>query len=338
MSLLLRFLLLVSLVPVSLAQRLELVWPTPSQAFLEKRSFETYIQPTASGVAESGLFGCVRSGGAQFHEGLDIRPVKRDRKGEPADPIFAVLPGVVRHISRVAGNSNYGRYVVLEHPDVRPAIYTLYAHLASVDGGIAIGQPVARGQVLGVMGRSASGQAIPKDRGHLHFEFGLALTQNFQRWYDAKKFGSKNDHGMWNGMNLSGFDPLEFFTEWRDGRVDNFMDYLSGQREVVRVRVSTRLIPDFVRRYPELLTRQAADAGVLSGWEISVNRTGLPFRLTPLNATELAGQAMGETRVVSVDEAWLRQCRCKHLALRKVGRWVEGRDLKNTLDLIFGPR
>lgn len=116
----------------------------------------------------------------------------------------------MRHVSRVAGKSSYGRYVVLEHPGVTPAVYTLYAHLGSVTSGLSVGQTSNKEQVLGIMGRSASGYAIPKDRAHLHFEIGLMLSRSFQLWYVGRKFGSPNDHGLWNGMNLVGMDPLVF--------------------------------------------------------------------------------------------------------------------------------
>jgi hypothetical protein len=46
---------------------------------------------------------------------------------------------VVRHINRKAGASNYGRYIVLEHPAESPPVYTLYAHLAEVAPGVAPG-------------------------------------------------------------------------------------------------------------------------------------------------------------------------------------------------------
>ena len=32
-------------------------------------------------------------GGARFHEGLDLYPIDRDRRGEPTDAVYAVLPG-----------------------------------------------------------------------------------------------------------------------------------------------------------------------------------------------------------------------------------------------------
>ena len=48
--------------------------------------------------------------------------------------------------------------------------------------------------------------AIPRDRAHLHYEIGFMMTQAFQPWYTWRKFGSPNEHGVWNGMNLMGID------------------------------------------------------------------------------------------------------------------------------------
>ena len=157
--------------------RIELSWPTPNTAYLEGKPIDAYVQPTVSGEVASGLFGCVRSGGGQFHEGVDLKPVSRDRRGEATDDIFATMSGVVRHINLRSGESSYGRYVVIEHPDLKPAVYTLYAHLSSVAPGLKTGEAVARGQVIATMGRSAGGYAIPRDRSHLHYEIGLVATR-----------------------------------------------------------------------------------------------------------------------------------------------------------------
>ncbi len=133
---------------------------------------------------------------AQFHEGIDIRCVSRDRHGRPADAVFAAMTGVVRHISTSAGDS-YGRYDVLEHPDQSPAIYTLYAHLSHIAPGLTTGDRVTRGQVIGTMGHSSGGYVIPRERAHLHFEMGVMVTREFAAWYAKKGFGSPNDHGLY---------------------------------------------------------------------------------------------------------------------------------------------
>ena len=132
--------------PCAKAQRLEFSWPTPNRAWEQGRNYTAWVQPTVSGIEESGLFGCVRSSGAQFHEGIDIRPVARDRAGEPTDKITAAMDGVVRHVSSSPGNSSYGRYIVLDHPGLTPAVYTLYAHLARIVPFVSAGLYALAGQ------------------------------------------------------------------------------------------------------------------------------------------------------------------------------------------------
>ncbi|HEX7630788.1 MAG TPA: M23 family metallopeptidase [Lacunisphaera sp.] len=321
------------------AQRMEFSWPTPNKAWEQGRDYTAWVQPTVSGEPESGLFGCVRSGGGQFHEGLDIRATTRDRHGEPTDVITAAMDGIVRHINNSSGNSNYGRYIVLEHPDQVPAVYTLYAHLSQVESGLRPGMAVKRGQPIGVMGRSASGQGIPKDRAHMHFEIGLvATTRNFNAWYAWKRFGSANEQGAYNGMNLLGIDPLDFLREFRRQHVENMQQYLDRLRGVVKVRVATSLTPDFITRYPSLL-RKPMPLGLVAGWEVECNSTGIPFAWTPLTAAELGGQRAGTAQIISVDSAVLRADRCKSLARpARGGGYTVGSDLAIILQLIFGLR
>lgn len=324
--------------PVALAQRLEFNWPTPNRAWEQGRDYAAWVQPTVSGDPESGLFGCVRRGGAQFHEGLDIRTMSRDARGEPADKIFAAMDGVVRHVNTSPGNSNYGRYLVLEHPGLTPAVYTLYAHLAKIGPGIGPGVAVKRGQAIATMGRSEGSAAIPKARAHLHFEIGLVATQDFAPWYAWRRFGRPNEHGAYNGMNLLGFDPLDFLREWRRRRVDNFQEYLGRMRTVVTVRVATSRTPDFIARYPALL-RRPLPPGLVAGWEVECNATGLPFAWTPLTAAELGGLRAGTARIVAVDAARLRAARCKSLAkTAHGGGYTPGPDLAMMLQLVFGLR
>lgn len=319
----------------ALRASIDLVFPTPQKAWTSGR-IEDFVQPTVSGDPESGLFGCVRTSGRQFHEGLDIRPTTRDRRGEPADPVFAAMDGVVKHVSNSAGSSNYGRYIVIEHPDQKPAVYTLYAHLAAIQSGIRPGVRVEKGQTLGVMGRSSSGGGIPKERGHLHFEIGLRATDNFELWYASRRFGNRNEHGDYNGMNLMGIDPLDFLRKWRAGRVDSFQEYFDGMRAMVRFRVATTRVPDFIQRYPALLRKPIN--GLIGGWEIECNATGLPFAWTPLSPAEVTGLRTGEVRILSADAASLRAYRCKDLIRARGGSFSTGGDLRTMIELVFGIR
>lgn len=318
------------------AQRVEISWPTPNPAWERGRDFESWVQPTASGEMRSGLWGSVRSNGTQFHEGLDIKPVGRDSRGEATDQVVATMDGVVRHINTKPGDSSYGRYVVLEHPGVSPAVYTLYAHLARVESGLSRGTTVKRGQTIGTMGRSAGGYAIPKDRAHLHFEIGLRLTDDFSSWFTWKKFGSPNQHGAWNGMNLMGIDPRDFLDQWRRRRIDNFQQFFAGLDSAVRLRVVTTRVPDFIRRYPALL-KKPIDS-LVGGWEVQCDVTGLPFAWTPLSPAQVAGQRTGSVEILSVDSAALRSFRGKTLVRTRNGHHSPGPDLTTMLQLVFGLR
>lgn len=319
---------------VAWAQRMELAWPTPNPAWTEGKPLEDFIQPTVSGEVLSGCFGCVRTSGAQFHEGIDLKPVKRDRRSEPVDPVFAVLGGVVRHVSTRAGDSSYGRYVVVEHLGASPAVYSLYAHLASVAEGLRVGDQVHTGQTLGVMGRSAGGYTIPRERAHLHFELGVMVTREFQSWYNLRKFGSPNEHGLWNGMNLMGFDPLDFLEAYRARKVNTFLEYLVAMKPAVTFRIATHRFPDFPKRYPELVVRQPE--GLVAGWEVTVNHTGLPFRWKALSSMEMVGYRNNEVRIVEHDAAVTKATRCKSLVVSNRGVPAPGRDLQTLIQQLFG--
>ena len=326
---------LISVGAVHGAEKLVLAWPTPNTAWADGKSPLEWLQHAGSGEAESGGFGGVRSAGGQFHEGIDIKPVTRDRRGEPLDGVFAAMAGVVRYVSTAAGESSYGRYVVLEHPEMTPAVYTLYAHLARIAAGVRPGVEVSIGQEIGTMGHSAGGYMIPIDRSHLHFEIGVVMARNFQAWYDRRRFGSRNEHGMWNGMNLMGIDPLAFYNEWRAGRIARVQDFFDRMTTAVRVRIRTYRTPDFVTRYPSLLTKPQPP-GLVAGWEVQFNWTGVPFAWTPLSVTAVAELKRDQPKIIEVDAAIERRERSKTLAISRRGTWTPGKDLETAMQLLFG--
>lgn len=330
------FLLFIS-VSIAHAQRLEFTWPTPDKSWEQGKPASSYLQHAGSGDPASGGYGCVRTAGRQFHEGIDIKPVSRDRQGRPLDDIYAAMDGVVRHINTVAGASSYGRYIVLEHPAVTPGVYTLYAHINSVSAGLKTGTKVRRGQVIARMGNTAGGYTIPMERAHLHFEIGFWVTRNFQSWYDSRKFGSKNTHGVWNGMNLMGFDTEDFLEQFRAKRVNNFEEYFAKLKTPVTVRVASMSVPDFVSRYPALLSKPLP-IGLVGGWEIKFDATGIPLAWTPLSSTDVKGMPLNRAVIVSADMAALGTFRCKSLVVMSKGRQTIGRDLQTVLQQLFGWR
>ena len=321
---------------VCAADRVDIIWPTANPAWANGKPLGDYLQHAGSGDPESGAFGGVRNGGMHFHEGLDIKCLARDRRGEPTDSVVAAMAGVVRHVNSAAGESSYGRYIVLEHPGETPAVYTLYAHFARIV--VHEGESVAQGQVLGVMGHSSGGYMIPAERAHVHFEIGVMVARDFQAWYDRRKFGSRNDHGAWNGMNLMGFDPLDFLNQWRARRVNTFQDYFTKMEPAVRLRLATHRTPDFVTRYPSLLTKPLP-LGPVSGWEIKCNWTGIPFAWTPLTAAEVIGLSPDVPVIVEANTELARRERSKSIAVaRRGGGWAVGKDLEIVLQQLFGLR
>ena len=325
------FLLLLAMAVPGTAMPLR--WPTPNPAWLQGEPPEAYLQPTASGRLESALFGCVRNGGRRFHEGIDLKAIEHDRQRESTDPVFSVLPGVVVYINRVAGHSSYGIYVVIEHPDQQPALHTVYAHLRSVRSDLRPGQRVAAGEQIGVLGRTAGGYTIPRSRAHLHFEMGFRLTDDFQRWFDRQGFGSPNRHGRFNGMNMLGFDPLDFYEQYRSGEVSSFRSYLQNRPVAYTLRITTTRIPDFIRRYPTLLARPLPASGV-QGWEIGFTWYGLPVRWYPLGARQ--GRREGLLELLMVDEDLLRANACRQTVVWERGDAVIGPQTRRIMALLFG--
>lgn len=309
-------------------------WPTPYAGPKTEAAASEWAQPTVSGEVPSALFGCVRNNGNRFHEGLDITPVqRRDRRGEAVDPITAAWSGRVVHLSPLAGLSSYGRYVVLEHSQFSPSIYSLYAHLASIEAKLEVGMMVESGEQIGIMGRSAGGYSIPRERAHLHFEVGLRLTDNFQAWFDRQRFGSQNDHGIYNGMNLLGLDPLDCY-QWlhaQPGRT--FTEYFPTIPPGVIFEVATSVVPDLARRNPGLVPGGRVPAGVRA-WRVTLSGWGLPLSLEPLTSVP-EGMARGDVRVAAIDPGLLDRYGCRNIVERSGDVAVLGSGGRQLLELLF---
>jgi len=313
------------------------LWPTPDTRFDEGRPYTEWAQPTASGKPESALFGCVRNGGRRFHEGLDIAPALERRSGEATDPVSAILDGRVVHINTVAGNSGYGRYVVLVHEAEKPAVYSLYAHLALVERGLKVGQTVTAGTVLGVMGRSAL-YSIPKDRAHLHLEIGVRLSERFQAWYDRQKFTEPNAQGVYNGMNLIGFDPLDFFERHRAGEVRSVRDYWSRIPVGFVLEVRQAGVPDMLRIHPELLAGPMPK-GEVAGWRVAFSGWGLPLRFEPIAGDDpFAARPLGTLRVKAVNPPELERYACRDMVDMRSGSAKPGAGAERQIEIMFGMR
>jgi hypothetical protein len=302
------------------------ILPTPNRSLVTEGALsEKFLVGTIGKSWESGGFGCVRSDGYKMHEGLDIRCTQRDKRGEPIDPVVASAPGTVAYINKTPSLSNYGRYIVLSHNIEGLNIYTLYAHLSEVQEGLAVGQSVKQGQRIATMGRSTNTrEGISKERAHTHFEFDFMLNDKYAGWHEKFMTGQRNDHGAWNGHNLSAIDPAPILlAAAREGTNFSMLRYVQARKEVCRVQVRDTSF-SFLRRYPALVkANPAATKEGIAGYEISLDFNGGPIEIVPRGATEMKGAA--KVRLVSVNEAELGQHHCCHLLTTRKGH----RELSN---------
>jgi len=295
--------------------------PTANQALFEKGSEEGFFIGTVGKPWTTGTFGCVRTGGWQMHEGLDIRCLQRDHYGEPTDPVLATADGTVAYISLRPSLSNYGNYLVLRHQVEGLEIYSLYAHLREVRHDLKIGQAVKAGETVAVMGRTANTHgSISKDRAHVHFELNLLVNDRFASWYQKTFPDQRNDHGEWNGQNLLGIDPRPILLgQHQQGAKFSLLSYLQGQTELCRVFVRQTYFP-WLRRYAALVRpNPRAEKEGVAGYEIALNFNGVAFELIPRAASEIKGKA--KFQLLSVDEAEYHKNPARRLIARRGTRW-----------------
>jgi murein DD-endopeptidase MepM/ murein hydrolase activator NlpD len=307
--------------------------PTGNHALFEKGGEERFFVPTTGKTWVSGTFGCVRSDGRQMHEGLDIKCIQRDRRGEPIDPVMATADGVVAYINNRPGLSNYGRYIVLRHIVEGMEIYSLYAHLSQVQGGLTVGKPVRAGEKIAVMGRTSNtSERITKERAHVHFELNLFYNDHFSAWFRNHFPNEHDDHGLFNGQNLVGIDPrLILLTELQQGPRFSLLNWIQRRPELCRVLVRKT---DFswVRRYPMLVKPAPGPQQPIAGYEIALDFNGLPFELIPRPASQFKGPARYQLISVNADEEAKNPCR--RLVTRRGAGWELANNGISLLDLL----
>lgn len=309
----------------------QLSWPTPNPAFAKGMGYSAFLQKTGPDKDfSSGAFGCVRNNGYKFHEGLDLYPIKRARNGYAEDSIYAAMEGVVRYVNKIPNHSAYGNYLVLEHHTLEPRLYSLYGHLASIDPIIGVGSVVKVAQKIGKMGNTAS-YKIPLDRAHLHFEIGLRLSESFQSWYKTKKFSTPNRHGNFSGFNLVGIDPLPFYSKYSAQLFKNPLEYINSLPIEAKIRVKTKKIPDFTKRYPSLC--KFSPKGIKwNGWECIFGPYGLPITL---QQTNLCFESDPTVKIISYDSGQLAR-NCRRLIEKKNGQLLPAEQMKLYIELLFG--
>lgn len=275
---------LLSLTAVLGAAPIDLRLPTDNHHLFtgELDQFYMYVDRNFEGQLtkpwEAGSFGLVRTAIrvngevllTKFHEGIDISPVKRDKAGNPLDLVSSIADGRVVYVSPIAGRSNYGKYVVIEHSWENSSVLSLYAHLAEIT--CKPGDEMKAGSVLGRMGYTGAG--IDRTRAHCHLEIGMMTSAHYNEWH--QKFGGgTNYHGLYNGMNICGGDAARFFLDQKANPELQFSQYIASTPVYFKVAVPAHgETPDFVKRYPWIA--KGDTQGAVS-WEISFSATGLPL-------------------------------------------------------------
>jgi len=267
---------------------LNLSLPTDNDAIFHGggSDFYQYIERDYNGEKstpwEGGQYGFVRdpeqtrSGVVytRFHEGIDIRPLRRDENGEPLDEVRAIADGKVVYISSVPGYSNYGKYIVIEHRWDGSPYFSLYGHLSKID--VRTGEAVHRGQHIAMMGYTGVG--INRERAHLHLELNLIVTHNFQAWYEAvHPKNDPNHHGLYNGINLCGLNVARLYLALREKPSLTVPEFLRQEETYFKVAIPKSRHFELPKLYPGM----ASGTTEPRSWIVSFARSGLPLRIEP---------------------------------------------------------
>jgi hypothetical protein len=213
----------------------------------------------------------------RFHEGMEIKPVHRDARGEPLYEVRAIASGTVVYTNKVAGHSNYGRYVVVEHRFGGCPYYSLYGHLNTI--AVEVGQAVKPGEKLAIMGHTGDG--INRERSHVHVELNLMLNDHFEQWHDATFKGDPNRNGIYNGINLAGLDLPRLYLALQKNSALTIPAFLAKEEVFYKVIVPNTGNFQLPQRYPWMIEGLPNDNPV--AWEVSFTRSGLPLRVAPSN-------------------------------------------------------
>jgi hypothetical protein len=268
---------------------LRLALPTDNTALLRGDDSEFYqvVERNLHGVIsypwQGGQYGFVRdpvemAGSTvftRFHEGMDIRPMQRDARGEPLDEVRAIADGTVVYTNTAAGASNYGRYVVVEHRWGGCPYYSLYGHLSTI--AVHAGEQVRQGERLAIMGHT--GEGITRERAHVHLELNLMLNDHFAAWHDTFFGNDPNRHGIYNGINLAGLDLARLYLALRRDPSLTIPAFIAQEETFYKVIVANSPNFELLKRYPWLVSTPHEKPA--TAWEISFARSGLPLRIAP---------------------------------------------------------
>jgi|SRR5688572_12534832 len=133
----------------------------------------------------SDTYSQARAGGVRLHDAIDIMAPE-------GTPVVAATGGTVEKLFESKGGG--GLTIYIRSPDQRWVFY--YAHLQGYAPGLAEGQRVNRGQLIGRVGHT--GNADPAGP-HLHFA--IHRMQPGEKWYQGSAI---NPYPLLAGKQASG--------------------------------------------------------------------------------------------------------------------------------------
>ncbi len=262
------------------AHALDLSLPTDNTALFtaDQGTFFMGVDRKGEQVWQGGTFGYVRSplqwpGGTvytQFHEGIDIAPVKVEAGVLPADEVRAISDGIVV-LCETRGQTQYGNQIILRHEWGDDSVFSRYAHLSSVMA--ANGEKVRRGQTLGIMGYT--GGALTAQRAHLHLEVALMLQETTNLSWLPKHASDVRYHPA----NMKGADAASLFLANQKRPELTLPEFLLALKPYFSVATKAELPVDLLLRHPWL----SDGRNEAPGWRISFTEWGLPVRFEPLD-------------------------------------------------------
>lgn len=270
-------------------KRLKLKLPTANTALITGKPEDYFMYTTRNfeGVAskpwQGGTYGYSRNMkrlqndsiiGTRFHEGIDIKPVKRDKARRPLDIVHSISDGVVVYTNHTSSRSNYGKYIVVKHDWGYGPFYSLYAHMATIT--CKPGQKVKAESPLGKMGYT--GRGINLTRAHLHLELNIMWHKDFHDWHSTH-YTSPNHHGAYNGINMSGLDITGLFLTYHKNPKLDIPTFLKNTETYYKVTVPRKGTLEICKNYPWL--RKGNHNAASASWEISFSNSTFPLAVKP---------------------------------------------------------
>lgn len=282
-----KFFAILLLLPLALkaAEPLKLTLPSDNRALFEGKpeNFYMFVYRTSEGKTTEawtgGQYGFVRNLiktdkegviATKFHEGLDIKPTKRDRIGNPLDEIRAIASGQIVYLNKNSGGSDYGKYIVIKHDWGYGPFFSLYAHLSRVD--VELEQRVLGGFPIGKMGYTGAG--LNRTRAHLHLELCMLSTENFPDW-----LGASTPRGNYDGRNLIGLDIASLFQAVEANSDLTIPAFLESASPYFKVAIPRDGELEITKRYPWL--KKGDHAKPSPSYEISFTDSGIPLSVVP---------------------------------------------------------